>query len=172
MMTKIRILVAGVVLFGISAAMAGESGVPNRIATAQVGEWATYKMPTGYTQKLTVTNREGEGPTAMVTVLVENFYEGELVDSSEIVQEAGERVNPVEVPDDPKISIKVEMKDVTVKGRTIRATVVKVEREADVDDEDDEEIEWYLSNEIPVFGLIKQDTDDDMEYELLDYGTK
>lgn len=169
-MNKIRILLAGVVFFGMAIVAAGEAGVPNRIATAQVGEWATYRIPNGYTQKLTVVNREGEGPSAVVTVLVENFYDGELVDSSEIVQEAGEPMNPITPPEDPNVSIKVEMKDVTVKGKTIRATVVKVEREGEGDD-DDEDVKWYLSNEVPVFGLIKQDADDDMEYELLDFGT-
>lgn len=168
-MNKARLFlaVAAMALAGIGTATALEA-VPNRLATAKVGEWASFRMPNGYTQKQTVTAREGEGPEAMVTVRIEDIYENEVVNTREISTPAGEPMAVPQIPDDPALSVDIDRKTAVVKGRSIAATVIEIEK--DYEDDDDEESEWWISAEIPVFGLIKKVVDDEVEFEIIDFG--
>lgn len=169
-MNKARLFLAVAAMIGLGAVLAGES-VPNRLATAKVGEWASYKFPYGYTQKQTVINRTGDGPEAEVTVRIEDIYENEVVKTREMTQPAGEPMTQPQIPENLgfAISIEIEKRNATVKGKTILATVIEVEKDYD-DDDDDEESEWWVSAEIPVFGLIKKVTDDEIVFEIVDYG--
>lgn len=169
-MNKARIGALLAALLLTTAVWAGETGIPNRLATAKIGEWATYRLPNGYLQKLTVIKRDGEGPEAMVTVRVENIYDNEVVNTIEFARDAGNPMEPPRVEDDPAVSWEITTRNVTVNGKAIVATVVEIEYEYDDDDIDDEEVEWYMSADIPVFGLIKKVDDDDVTFELVEYG--
>lgn len=161
---KTKWLLAAALVFCLASASAGEGAViPNSLHDARVGEWTLYKTQNGYTQKHTVVKVDGTGPSAAVAVRIDNIYNGEVVDSHEVYHEAGGVNHPIKLPEGRDAKIEVSTKDVTVKGKTIRATVVELER-------DDDEMEWYLSDEVPVFGMIKQISDDDLEYDLIDYG--
>lgn len=59
--------------------------VPNRLALAKVGEWATYRIPDGFIQKHTVVERVGEGRKAQLKIRVDSILDGEVVDSTEMV---------------------------------------------------------------------------------------
>ncbi len=170
-----HILIALLLVLGLAAAAAaGETGVPNRLATAKVGEWATYRLPDGYTQKQTVIARTGTGPEAMVTIRIENIYDGQVVTTAEVQEQAGTPITAPQVPDQVGVKLEIKKENVQVKGRNIVATVLDMERDDDNgdDDGDDEETKWYLSAEIPVFGIIKQKVDDDVVFELVDFGEK
>lgn len=170
-MNKSRMIALALALvLSATALWAGEAGVPNRLATAKVGEWATYSVPNGYQQKLTVIKREGDGPEAQVTVRVDNIYDGQLVNSTEFVRDAGAPMEPPRVDYEPGVSVEIKRRSVTVKGRSMEATVVEVEYDYDDEDIDDEEVEWYVSAEVPVFGIIRKIEDDKTVFELVDFG--
>lgn len=172
-MLKKSLLVAALALaLGIGAAAAGEQNVPNRLATAKIGEWATYRIPNGYQQKLTVIKRDGDGPEAQVTVRVDNIYNNEVVNTVEFARDAGNPAEPprIEFGEGVEVEVDVGNKLVSVKGRNIEATVVEIDYEYGDDDIDDEEVKWYVSAEIPVFGIIKKEENDVVSFELVDYG--
>lgn len=166
-MKNARFLTAAVFLCA-SAVMAGELSVPNRLAVAKPGEWATYAVSNGYIQKQTVVSRSGEGPEASVTVKIENIFEGRTVTETEVVEEAGSPMREVERPPAGSgVSVEAKIIDMNVKGRTIPVTVLEFEYD---DEDDDGEMKWFLSAEVPVYGIVRQETDDVVEFELLDYG--
>ncbi len=169
-MKKACFLLAGLAVVFFASAQAGEIRVPNRLATAKVGEWASYSLPSGYIQKQSVISRTGEGPSASVVVRIENIYQGQLVNSHEIVKEAGDPYHMPEIPTNDG-SVKFSRKTITVKGKPIDTMVIEMEEEDEGDDDDDEEVKWYISAEIPVFGIVRQEMDDDIVYDLVDYGT-
>ncbi len=162
MQKTLTLMIAALVLT-CSAALADDDAqmVPNRLATAQVGEWASYQLQSGYIQKHTVTKRDGSGPDAMVTVLVENYYDDELVDSREITQEAGEPMHLAEAPEGSEIDVDIET--MTILGRSMQVWSIEI------DYDDDKDVEWYISPDVPVFGLIKQESDRGEDYVLVDY---
>ncbi len=166
---KYLLAAALAVALAASAAPAAESGVPNRLSSAKVGEWATYRLPDGYIQKQTVIRRDGTGPEALVTIRIENIYNGSVVNSVETQEQAGPAVTPPQVPDQPGMQIEITVKNVSVKGRNIAATVLEIEND---NGDDDEETKWYLSADIPVFGIIRQEVDDKVVFELIDFGDK
>lgn len=171
MNTKARyVLVAIALLFGASTALTADATVPNRLAKAKVGEWALYRMTEGYTQKQTVAAKNGDGPEAMLTIRVENIYDGQVVNTAEIQEKAGLPLMPPQVPEDENVKITIEKKDATVKGKTIPATVIVID--ANHGTENDDEANWYISDEIPVFGIIKQEVDGEAVFEVIDYGEK
>ena len=168
-MRKVLLTLAALALTACcSQAVAGETGVPNRLAVAKVGEWASYNVPNGYIQKLTVVKREGEGSEALVTVRVDNIYDGQLVNSTEFTRDAGEPFEQPRVEMGPGVKVDIDTERKTVKGKSIEVTVVEIEY--DYDDDEDEDIEWHVSAEIPVFGILKRVENDETVFELVDFG--
>lgn len=169
-MKKTRLFLAVCGVLGLTAAAMAQDGVlvPNRLAEAKVGEWASYRLPNDYTQKLTVTKRLGEGPDALVTVKIENIHGGEVVNAHEITQEAGEPMNPPRIPEQKGVTVSVRQDNAAVKGETIAATVVNVDRY--LGDEDDTKVEWWVAKEIPVFGIVKRVVDGETIFEIADWG--
>lgn len=161
-------IVAAILCF--SVVVAADFEIPNRISVAKVGEWATYTMPNDYVQKQTVVSRTGNGQDDTVVVKIENIYQGQVITTAEVVEPAGKPLREVNRPEAGS-GIEVDVKNTTmhVKGKSIPVTVIEVEY--DEDDDDDYEVKWYLSAEVPVFGIVRQETDGDVEYELLDFGT-
>ena len=158
---KTRVVALVFVVMAIAAvARAGEEGIPNRLAAAKVGEWVLYKIPGGYTQKQTVVKREGDGAAAKVTVRVDNIYEGQVANSHEMTDTAGTSFAPLP-PTDSGVKLSVSKEKITVKGKTIDA--VKL-------DKDNGESVWYLSPEIPVYGVIKVISHGSETCDLIDYG--
>lgn len=171
MTNSMRFLLAAVaLLFGASTALTAEETVPNRLATAKIGEWALYRMADGYTQKHTVAAKSGDGPEAMLTIRVDNIYDGKVVNSAEIQEKAGLPLMPPQVPEDDNVTISIKKEDVAVKGRNIPATVIFIDAQHGT--ENDDETSWYLSDAIPVFGIIKQVVDGEAVFELVDFGEK
>lgn len=165
------IVALALVLVAGFAMAADEVTVPNRLSTSKVGEWAVYKVPNDYLQKLTVVSREGEGAAAMVTVRVDDIYDGEVVSSKDVTLEAGEPDSPPRIPDTPGLSVSVDTDDVTVKDQALKATVIKVEKKSDAG-EDDSVSEWWVANEVPVFGIVKKSLDGEVVFELQEFGSE
>ena len=154
-MMKARIFLALFAVMGMTAAMAQDGVlVPNRLATAKIGEWASYKLPDGYIQKLTVAGREGSGELAMVTVRIENIYDGEVVTAHEITQEAGEALTEPRIPEEQGVTVSVRRDTAEAAGKSWPATIVQIDRNRGEDD--DGSVEWWVTADIPVFGIIQK----------------
>lgn len=170
-MKKARFFLAVCVCLGLAAVMAEDNGilVPNRLANAKVGEWASYRLPDGYIQKLTVAKRLGSGPEALVTVKIENIYDGEVVTVHEITQEAGESPTAPRIPAEEGMTVSVRKDSATVKDKTYPVTIVQLDRYTG-DEEDDRSTEWWSTPDIPVFGIIKRVEDGELQWEIEDWG--
>lgn len=153
----------------VAAAQDGDL-IPNRLSCAEVGEWASYRLPGGYVQKLTVTGRSGQGDDALVTITVENIYDGKVVDTKEISHEAGPVMTTPSIPNVPGVTVAVRNELAKLKGKDIVAGVVEINKFLGVDDEDNTVTEWWTSCDVPVFGILKKVTDGDAEWELHQFG--
>lgn len=167
-MNKAKMFLVVAALLVASTAMAEEM-VPNRLATAKVGEWAVYKLPDGYIQKQTVLSRDGSGPEAMVTVRIEDIYNKEVVNTREISIPAGEPMTLPRLPEGRNLEIGVDRKDTDVLGKTYNVTIIEVEDKDAADDEADD-TEWWVSSEITVFGIVKKYTEDKLDFEIIAFG--
>lgn len=170
-MKKARFILALCVVAGVAAtALAQEDAnlIPNRLSFAKVGEWASYSLPNGYIQKLTVVKRFGEGPLALVTVQVDNIYGGKVVDSKQITQEAGDPFTSPGTPPDDGVIVSVRNDLITLKGRQEVAGVVEITK--DMGTEDQSLVEWWTNAEIPVFGIFKKVDDGAIAWQLADWG--
>lgn len=145
--------------------------VPNRLSFAKVGEWVSYSLPSGYTQKLTVMKRDGDGDTAMVTVRVENIYEGEVTESREITHEAGEPYSAPQVPQRQGVTVALRQETADMKGRPVAVSVVEINTYAP-DPDERKSVEYWITSDVPVFGILKKVEDGEIEWELADWGEK
>ncbi|MCC8109318.1 MAG: hypothetical protein LIQ30_09815 [Planctomycetes bacterium] len=168
-MKRISLMMVFAVLAAASVATAADT-VPNRLSYAKVGEWASYKLPSGYIQKLTVVDRSGDGPEAMVDVLVENIYDGEVIEAKRISHEAGEPMTSPETSATPGVLVAIRHDTAAVNGRTVPVTIVEVLKNAA--EEDRSSTEWWASGDVPVFGIVKKVEDGETVWELDGFGDK
>lgn len=166
-MKRFAFAAAAALLFSLTtpASSAGEEiMLPNGLADAKVGDWALYRIPDGYTQKINVVKREGQGPEAEVTVRVESILDGKVVEVVESVLEAGEKMEPLAAPDDNDLQLKLAPETIKVNGKELKGYSVTVTRgDAWVHT-------WYISPSVAVYGLIKRNTQDGKgDFELLDF---
>lgn len=145
-------------------AMAGES-LPNPLSDSQVGEWALFAIPGGYTQKQTVVARQGTGPETEIRIKIENILNGKTVNAQEVTEVAGEATTPQPAPE-PGTTVTVKNETVAVKGANYPVTVITTT------DSGGSSSSWYVSPNLPVYGLVKQISDGKTEIELLDFGWK
>lgn len=145
--------------------------VPNRLSFAKVGEWASYSLPSGYIQKLTVINREGVDSDALVSVRVENIWEGEVVDSREISEVAGDPFAAPRVPYEQGVTVALRQEADVLKGSPVAVSVVEINTYSD-DPDEISAVEYWITSDIPVFGILKKVEDGEVEWELADYGDK
>lgn len=169
-MKKAGLFIAAIALFGaIGSAWAGDSNlIPNRLSYAKVGEWAQYELPDGYTQRLTVAKRYGEGPDALVTILVENIYDGKVVTAQEITEMAGDPFASPRVPTTKGVLVAVRNEVVPFKGKSVPVSVVEVNKHLGT--EDQEVTEYHTNSEVPVFGIFKKIENGETVWKLDDFG--
>lgn len=143
--------------------------VPNRLSFAKVGEWASYSLPSGYVQKLTVTKREGTDDQAMVSIRVDNIWEGEVVDTREISEVAGDPFTAPRVPYEMGVTVALRQQADTLNGSPVAVSVVEINTYSD-DPDEVSSVEYWITSDIPVFGILKKVEDGEVEWELADYG--
>ncbi len=163
-MKRLAFCLMALIWCGLTA-YAGEvevEGLPNSLADVEPGEWASYAVPNGYIQKHTVTKVEGSGPDALVVVRVENIYEDEVVNVVEVEYKAGEVDNPLDIPDQPGVSLNLRRDNIPFKGTRLPVVIMTINANG-------ENSEWYLSPEVSVYGLVRQITDGKVVFDLLDY---
>ncbi len=155
-MNTTRFFLAACLAASLAAAAPAQDAnlIPNRLSFAQVGESASYKLPNGYIQKLTVIKRSDQSPEAMVTVLVENIYDGRVVDAKEITEKAGDPFSVPSVPADPGVFVSVRNDIARVMDKDVVAGIVEINRNLGTEDQD--VTEWWTCTDVPVFGIIKK----------------
>ncbi len=158
MITKrIGLPVAAVlVCLGVATAFAAERyeniHIANGLTSADVGDWVLFKLPDGKTQKHTVMARNGAGKEATATVQIVDFQGNVPVFSRKVTSPAGEEFVQPPMPEGKKYTFERRKETVDFDGSAIEATIVDV-----FDGDGSKKIRtWYLSTEIPVYGMIKR----------------
>lgn len=157
------------VLFGVIGVVGAEDAatlVPNRLAVAEIGEWVSFELPDGYIQKHIVVKREGEGPESQVTIRVDNIYKDEVVNSDYKVETAGEPLAELPQPEDPEVTLSCRPEVFTLKGKEYAGVAIDVKRAGEP-----YQI-WYVTADIPVYGLAKRDGfGGSAGFEIADFGS-
>lgn len=163
-------LIAALLLVGCVAALPKVQGgepvlLPNRLASAKVGEWVTYQIPDGFTQKHLVVERTGEGAKAQVKIHIDSILDGEVVDTTELVEIAGEE--SVELPpiEEEGATVSLARKQFNVMGKTLDGYTIEVFKSGKLYQT------WEVSPTLPVYGLVGRRTDDGglTDFEIIDY---
>lgn len=148
------IVAAFMILICAGTQAAKAEDVPDCLKDVKVGEWVKYKMQGGMEMKQTVakvTEKE-------VTLSKEMFMDGKALgkpNETKIPRKAeGDASGEGEKPKTSSATVKVKGKD--VKCVVIEASGSKT----------------YMSNDIPVTGIVKSEAGGKVTMELIDYGTK
>lgn len=161
--------------FVAAAAAAEDFYVPNPLGDSVLGDWVLYQTSDDghQRQKMTVVKIEGEDDDMQITVQFDNFVQGKLANSGKSVHTVKDFSNEMSSDDKPGVTISLRAEEVMVKNKPIICTVVTVTP----DEEDDEEggdasgyREWFLSDDVPVYGVVRQNEDGETKSRLIDFG--
>lgn len=139
--------------------------IPNGLAHAEIGDWILFKMVDGTTQKHAIVEREGEGPTAEIVIRIENIVNDQPSSARRIRQAVGEEFVEPPVPEGEKHTYERRKETVMFEDSALEITII------DVFNNDSLERTWYLSSELPVYGVIKKVlASGASEFEVIDFG--
>ncbi len=148
------IVAAFVILICAGSQTVKAEDVPDCLKDVKVGEWVKYKMQSNMEMKQTVTKVTKEE----VTLSTEMFMNGNPLG----------KPNEQKIPREAKGDAKAEGKKpktssatVKVKGKDVKCVVVEASGS-----------KTYMSNDIPVTGIVKSEAGGKVVMELVDYGTK
>lgn len=156
----LRIAVICLALFlVVSAAQAVD--MENVLEDAKVGEWVSYKMPqaNGMTTNQTIVKITKDE----IVLKVETKMPGMDLPPTEIKIP---KKPAHESPDYKGPKPKVSKGQIEVKGKKIDCYIVEMDMASG------QKVKSYMSNSIPVSGLIKVEINRKVSMELVDYGTK
>lgn len=151
--------IVAVLCLGAGAWAVDEKDLPNCIKDAKVGEWVLVEMQGGMQQRQTVikvTKKE-------VTVKFETIMKGKVINSIETKIPLETKQKPDEKKKGPKPKITKEK--VKVKDQEIECFGIEIETKAGTS-------KSYISNDIPVMGLVKSEFKGKVMQKVVDYGTK
>lgn len=168
-MTKkmLPVMLAAIVL--ATAACAAEQFekvfIPNGLAHAEIGDWITFKMADGTTQKHSIIERTGESPDGEIVIRIEAFSNNELQNSRRIRQAIGKEFVEPPVPEGEKHTYERRKENITFEGAQLEITIIDVLNGGKLSRT------WYLSTELPVYGVIKKTfANGSSEFEVVDFG--
>ena len=152
----VKILVAAfiVMVSGLGQVARAEEA-PNCLKDVKAGEWVLYKLQGGMKMKQTVTAVTDKEVTLSTQVMMNDKAMGPAQETR-IPREAGEDKKKEE-----GVKPKISSATVKVKGKEIKCVVIEVKN-----------AKTYLSNEIPVTGMVKSEADGKVAMELVDFGTE
>jgi len=153
-MRKISLLM-GLVLTVIAASTAiAEEKVPDCMSDVKAGEWVIYELPGRIQQKHSVTDvTEG-----VATIEMQMLMNGQVLSTMEekvVISDMKDKSAP--------FSPKIYKGEADVKDGKMNCTVVEAEVEGRVS-------KTYMSNKIPVMGIIAAEYDGVQAMTLVDYG--
>lgn len=139
--------------------------IPNGLAHAEIGDWIMFKMGDGSVQKHSIVEREGEGPKGEIVIRIENMVNNEVASTRRIRQPIGEEFVEPPTPEGETRHYERRKETVTFEGSALEITII------DVFNKDKLDRTWYLSSELPVYGVIKKVfANGDSEFEVIDFG--
>lgn len=162
-MLGLALLVA--VSFG--AARAAETGVtiPNRLLTAVKGEWVLYSSQQNYGQKQTITDIEEKDGDKVFTILTELLVDDQVVQKKEdrfSLKAAIAEQEEMLASEGPSLKLSTESEK--VKDKDVQVVVVEYTGEGgDV-------VRSYLSDAIPVTGMLRIEINGEPLMDLKDFG--
>ena len=169
----LRIPVICLALFLVVSAVQAVD-MENVLEDAKVGEWVSYKMPqaNGMTTKQTIVKITKDE----IVLKVETKMPGMDLPPTEIkipkkltglsILVSGGLLPAYESPDYKGPKPKVSKGQIEVKGKKIDCYIVEMDMASG------QKVKSYMSNSIPVSGLIKVEINRKVSMELVDYGTK
>jgi len=140
------------------AMLSAETDMPDPLADAKTGEWVLYEMPGGMQQRQTIISVDDNS----VTVKMETIINGTVLSSIEEKMDRSDTTQPAITDMDGATSYNGS---VQIKGKQIPCSVYEVSVNGRVS-------RTYMSNEVPVTGLIKSEMDGNAALQLVDYGSK
>lgn len=184
---RIPLVLAGALMLGLLAACGGGGSAPaakapakkaakkapakkkaakksgNPWADAKVGDWAEYKMSQGpmtMEQKWTVTKVTPEEVTyEIATTMMGNTT---TITQTVKLNEPGEATGlPKDIP--PGVKPEMGTDTVTVNGKTLECRTVAVDAAG-------KKVKTWISDEVPLSGMVKNEMDGKVMMELVDFG--
>lgn len=144
--------------------------IPNGLYEAESGDWVMFKMADGSKQKFSVVSKAGTGENADVTIRCETFDGDRMVTSRRWVQKVGKNFMqpPPEEKDEEqlkKYTFNRREDTINFDGSKMGIQIVEVYKSGRL------VRTWYLSTEIPVFGVIKRlGANKSTDFEVVDFG--
>lgn len=154
---------------GLSARAADASNIPNPLKNIKEGQWAELRISTpegDLIRKQTLLSIEGEGGDRVLTFMISLHLDGELVDEGEqqITYDAAmaEQERSLAGAEDMTIS---NVKAVLPGGAEVDAVLVSFTQ-------DDTRFSLYLTESVPIVGLVKMLVDgiEEPVMELIGFG--
>ena len=156
------------VAVSFGSALAAQSGltIPNRLLIAQKGEWVLYMTQENHGQKQTVTNIENDvDGDKVITVMNELLIDDNVVqqkeDSFHLSSVVREQENMLSA-DGPDLELSQGLEQLM--GKDIEVVVIQYAGP------DGAVVRSFLSDQVPVTGLLKIEIDGDIFMEVSDFG--
>lgn len=142
--------------------------LPNRLASAKVGEWVTYRIPDGFTQRHLVVERSGDGAKALIKIRVDSILDGDVVDTTEMVEIAGDDLVEMPDPEEKGVTVSLARKDLIAVGKQVEGYTVEVFKNGELYQT------WEVAPSLPVYGLLGRKTNDGglTDFEIIDHSGK
>lgn len=141
-------------LFSRHKSVGGSIFLPNGLSTAKAGDWALYRIPNGYAQRLSIVRRIGEGPNAEVAIRIESIMDGKVVEFSENTHAVGEPTASMPELEDGRVRVALSCETMAWGGKELSGYSMNVTRGGRWLQK------WYISPMVPIYGLVKCETDD------------
>lgn len=140
--------------------------IPNGLAHAEIGDWITFRMADGTTQKHSIVERTGDAPNGEIVVSIESYSAAnQLQNSRRIRQAIGEEFVEPPVPAGQKYTFERRKETINFEGAQLEITILEVYNNGSL------MRVWYLSPELPVYGTIKKTfANGSSEFEVVDFG--
>ncbi len=142
-----------------------EVTIPNGLAHAKLGDWITFKMADGTQQRHTVIERTGDTPTSEIVVRIETLVNNQPQDVKRFRQNVGEEFVKPPVPYGETHTYRRRQESITFEGTLLEITILDIMNNGTL------VRTWYLSTELPVYGVIKKTfANGSSEFEVVDFG--
>lgn len=163
-MLKKFVLTAAFVVAACSLIQAADySKLPKPLDNAKVGQWVHYKIMGGMEQKQSITAIEGDGDDRVITLTIEIMQNGAVVQSQETKLNLKEAKAQEEAARASTPDVTIVEETITVNGKSYDAVVVEGEANG-------MKSRIYMSEKIPVSGMLKMDAGGMAMLELVDFG--
>ena len=140
--------------------LAEEVKIPNRIGKAKPGEWASYKMAS-VIRKFIVSGFEEKDGARHVVLRSQTLLNNDVMNEKESGHPVSDASILTKNIDATKATQREEV--IEINGKKIKVGAISAQK-------DGVPVTVYVSEEIPVFGLVRMDMFGEMLFEIHEYG--